>query len=139
MATKHNLKNITSKESDRIQAGEVAPRPNFNTYRPVFSFWHMRYRGDGCLSQCEIPARAAVALKLLKISQLTWRDIINAPREGNGFEMMSQESLKVSVPSTISPDVKMMIFRFSGAGRFAGFRENDVYHIALISEDHDLY
>lgn len=113
------------------------PEPqNYDNLKPIFSFRNMKYGGKNCLSHCDSPSRASMVSKLLRLSQLTWSQILSARKESHGKENIPIEQFNVSLPNFITPDVKtLMVFRFSKSERMAGIRHNDIYHILIVGAD----
>lgn len=113
--------------------------PNYDTYKPAFSFRDMRYRGKGCLSRCDKESKSSIADRLLELSQLTWKEIHSKPREGLGYEPIPRDRFKVPLSPSVTPEVKLLVFRFSGPGRIAGYRKQDILHIVAVGAHHELY
>lgn len=91
------------------------------------------------MSKCAQKSKSSISDTLLRLSQLTWEEIICKPREKYGYETIPQSQFKCPLPREVTPDISMYIFRFSDAGRMAGFRDKDIYHVVQIGEEHDLY
>ena len=66
-------------------------------------------------------------------------DQLSFPKEQYGYERIPQKRFKIALPSSVTPEVDMMVFRFSSAGRIAGYRINDVFHIVVVGPNHELY
>lgn len=113
--------------------------PNYDAHKPAFSFHDMRYRGQGCLSQCTKESKSAIADRLLELSQLTWKEIHSNPKEGLGYEPIPNNRFKVSLPPSVTPEVRLLVFRFSHPGRIAGYRKQDILHIVAVGAQHELY
>ncbi len=117
----------------------VPTLPNYDHYKPAFSFREMKYRGNVCLSICDDSTKAAVANKLLKLSQLTWREIYSQPRDKLGRENIPYAQFKIPLPPTVTKEMSLIVFRFSDSGRMAGYRQQDTFHIVAVSAAHSLY
>jgi hypothetical protein len=92
----------------------------------------MHYLGNNCISKCDEKSKASILEKLLKITQLTWREIKSQPKAGLGFEVIPRFRFKAQLPAIVTQEVPMLIFRFSDGGRMAGYRDNDIYHVLLV-------
>ncbi len=137
---KDNLKKLHSKSGKHFQVSDDAePLIDYDSLQPTFSFRYMSYGSATCLSKCNKEIKSSIAVKLLRLSQLTWKDITSQPKEGNGFEPMPRERFKKPLPQTITPDVRIIVFRFSDSGRMAGFRSKDTFHIVQVGPHHNLY
>jgi len=139
MGKNKSLKKLNPKSGTRFCPSDVEPPPNYDSFQPVFSFRYMNYGSGFCLSKCNQQSKSSVSDTLLKLSQLTWSKINSRPKESLGFEKIPSDQFKASLPSVITPEVSVLVFRFSKSGRMAGFREKDIYHIILVSPNHDLY
>ena len=93
----------------------------------------MKYRSDNCLSQCSQDSKSAVVNTLLKLSQISWNQISSSPSTGLGFENIPLHRFSVPLPPLVTEEVpSLKVFRYSAAGRIAGIREKDIYHIILV-------
>ena len=112
MKHKSHLK-AQSKGSTRLKAPDTSKSINYDSSAPIFSFRHMRYGGKYCMSLCERDDKLAIYGTLLTLSQLTWSQIKMRPREKMGFEKIPKEQIKASLPPIITPEVPVLVFRFS--------------------------
>lgn len=133
------FKKLQSKSTKNFKVLEDKPTEKFDNFKPIFSFHYMPYGQKNCLSKCDKEARSFIASRLVRLSQLTWSAIRSEPKDGLGFEIIPRDQLKISIPKSITPEVPILIFRFSAVGRIAGFRDKDIYHIVLVGPNHDLY
>lgn len=136
MSKKKWLKKPKAKNTPLFQTANI-PAPEYDNRKPVFSFQHMRYGKKHCLSICEKSDRAAIASRLVRISQKTWRELKSEPKEGIGFEEISRKSLNqgVTVPQFVTPETIVTAFRFSESGRMVGFRQAEVYHVIAVGSN----
>ena len=105
---------------------------------PKFCLRHMR-KGYS-VADCEQDERAAFASRLFELSQLTWNQIFSAGRHGQGFEKISQESIRDQIPIEITEDVKLVAFRCVGKAPMVGYRTSDgVLSIVWIDREFELY
>jgi hypothetical protein len=115
---------------------EVALPKDYDSKKPIFSFMHMQYNKEHCLSRCNQEDKAAIVGKLLRLSQFTWKQIISQPRDALGFEHIPVGRFTATLPPYVTPDVsKLMVFRYSDAGRMAGTRSEDILHILLVGDN----
>lgn len=54
--------------------------------------------------------KAALADRLHELSQLTWQQIQQAPRHGQGSETIARTSMKVVVPPAITEDTPILFW-----------------------------
>jgi len=130
MAKGKEFKRPTSKKSKRFKVDDLEPSPNYDLYKPIFSFRYMKYQGPCCISTRRKDKKSLIIDTLLRLSQLTWRQIINLPRE-QGFEKMPIYRFNVPLPSVFTPEVPILVARYDKSGRLAGFRNKDIYHVVL--------
>jgi hypothetical protein len=131
------FKKPKSKSTNRFKFDEEsAEEDNYDSHRPIFSFYNMHYGSKYCLSSCDIISKSSVADRLLRLSQLPWGVILSTSKESLGKENIPTRQFKVPLPPMVTPDVtSLMVFRFSDSERMAGLREKDVYHILLVGKD----
>ena len=127
----------TPKKTRLFKIEDIPPLPNYDLKKPIFSLRNIQYQGDYCISKCKEESKASILDTLLRISQLTWGQIKSRPREKLGCEPIPQDRFTAPFPLVITPDVKILVFRFSDIGRIAGYRDNDIFHIILVG--HKLY
>jgi len=135
MAKGKEIKRLRYQKTKRIVVKEEPTKVNYDNQKPIFAFYYMQYGGDHCLSRCGQQEKATVTDKLIELSQITWKQIINSPKTGSGFEKIPRKQFKVPLPSIATPEVTIKVFRHSHMGRIAGFRKNDIYHILLIGDN----
>lgn len=117
-------------------SGRLAPphlaADDTNTLKPHFSLEHLAPDSDFNMAKCGLHDRAEFALALRDRSQMTWAEIMQAPRKGLGCEKIG--TLKVRIPSAVPRDKhdKIVAFRFGQLARFLGFRDGRVFHVLWI-------
>ena len=105
-----------------------------NQQHPVFSFKHLQ-------DQYGIKSCNAVACvsQLRLVSQLTWGQWMQSPREGMGFEKIDRTSITPEIPQAITNDVKHFLsFRFTN-GRVIGFRDETIFYIVWTDGKFEVY
>lgn len=115
------------------EASEIPPEQQ----HPIFSLRYLS--GDYCLTKCEKDDKAAFASKLHRLSQLPWSQIKMQGRHKLGFEKIERNSIKASIPTHITPDVKFLAFRFSGMKAMVGYREGYIFHVIWLDRNYTLY
>lgn len=127
--------NPKSKNAKHFKDIDSSPTINHDLEKPIFSLRHMNYGGQCCISRQDDEKRALMIASLLRLSQSTWREIKSLPKK-LGFEPIPQERFKVTFPRDITPDTTILVAQYDGdGGRFAGYRERDIYHIVLVGKD----
>jgi hypothetical protein len=122
----------------RISAHEV-PEPTVSNdkKRPLFSLEHMQQTYS--VKTCQVNDRAALASKLYEMSQLSWGELKQAPRHGQGFEHIPQNSIKAPMPKVLTSDIRLMVFRFSGKKPMVGYRVEEVFYLLWLDHNFTLY
>lgn len=106
---------------------------------PIFSFEKMRDRSGHSVNCCGRDDQAALARQMYALSQLTWDEIKKAPKHGLGSETISNTALKVALPSSITPDVTLLAFRYNAKAPFLGYREGRIFYVLLIDHNFGCY
>ena len=105
---------------------------------PKFSLRHVNKKF--CITQCSKDEKAAFAVRLRELSQLTWSQLRQAGRHGLGFETIDRSIIKSGVPSVVTADVNIIAFRFDGKKPMVGFRDRGgTFHIIWFDRDFTLY
>jgi hypothetical protein len=135
MAKGKNLRKIKTDKSVHFQVEEEPP--DYGKLRPIFSFFHMRYGKNYCLSKCSRVDRSEIATALLQISQLSWDEILSVERKSFGLEHIPIKQFNAKVfPKIVTPDVQaLLVFSYSHGGRMAGIRQTNIFHILLVGDD----
>ena len=76
--------------------------------------------------------RADLALTLQQRSSLTWTELRQAGRHGQGYELLPRQSLSAPIPAAFADRERFHVFRYSGKLPMAGVRVGDVFHIVWI-------
>lgn len=121
---------ITEPSSDKVL--------NYDDCHPVFCLRYLE--SDYGLDQCTRDQQADFAQALRKRSQMTWQQILTAPRHGLGTERIARDSIKAPIPNHITADVDFFIaMRFSGLAPMVGYRIQDVFRIIWLDSKFELY
>jgi hypothetical protein len=111
-----------------------------NDLYPKFSLEHLQTKSKYCLSCCSKDQKAAFANKLKELSELQWKQIINSPKHGNGYEIIKENSLKIDIPARVKKFAKTIVaFRFHAKHPMVGFIEHDTFYILWFDHDFTLY
>lgn len=114
------------------------PPPNFDLATPRFC---LRYLQPGfTVTDLNAEQQASFACALARRGAMTWRELLQAPRHGLGYEMLPVSSLKPTVPEPFSDSPKVMVFRYHGKLPMAGVRVADTLHLLWLERRFgDLY
>jgi hypothetical protein len=104
---------------------------------PIFSLQYLQK--DYCVRDCQLSEKAEFAEQLRQLSELPWRQLRNAPRHGVGYEKISQQSIKVAIPSHITADVNLIAFRFSGQKPMIGYRDGRTFYVIWLDRGFSVY
>jgi hypothetical protein len=128
--------NIPLNQGKLIKGPQKIEMPDLDY--PVFCFKHLHK--DHNLDKCEESEKKSLIEKIVKLSQLSWADIQNAPRHGLGSEKISIDSIKPSCPSFLTDDVKFLLsLRFDGKKPMLGHRNRFIFHVLFIDRDFTVY
>lgn len=90
-------------------------------------------------SDCTTDEKAALAERLVEMSCLTWEQLRQAPRHGQGCEKISRSAIRSGIPACVTEDVNLIAFRFSGLAPVVGFRARRIFHILWLDRAFTLY
>lgn len=125
------------KGGKKIAAPQVKESIPAEQQPPVFS---LQYLQKGyCITDCEQKDQASFALKMKRLSELTWNRIQSAPRHGLGYERIAQKAIKQPIPQHITQDVNLIAFRFAGKKPMVGYRDGRIFYVVWLDRDFSLY
>lgn len=104
---------------------------------PIFCLKNLRR--DHCLSKCNKEQKAAFADKLHQLSQVPWIEIRQSHRHKLGSEIIDKDTIKADIPVFITPDVKILAFRFWKKAPMLGYKSGEVFHIIWLDPKFELY
>lgn len=111
-----------------------APAPlNHDDETPKFCLHFLRYDFD--VHALTPQGQSALAKTLQKLSRSKWKELITAPRHGQGTEFIPAASIKPGIPPRFQDRDKFLVFRYDGNLPMAGIRVNDVYHVLWIEPE----
>jgi len=82
----------------------------------------------GCFDNCDREEKAAFISKLCRLSQITWNEIQSLDHHKMGFEWIPQDQISVPIPSYITDEVRIMVFRYNGMKPMLGYRDGHIYY-----------
>lgn len=129
-------KSKTKQEKGRFRVREEKGK-DWLQERPIFSLQYLQ--AGYCVDDCARDERAAFASALWRRSQLTWQEINQAGRHALGSEIIDQNSINVSIPIIVTPDVKLLSFRYNGIKPMIGFKSLNVFHVIWIDPQLNIY
>ena len=137
---KKRTKKLESKKPSggpRIVAPSIKDDIPAEQQPPVFSLEYLQ--SEYSVDVCESEDRAKFSLKLEKLSQLTWSQIQSQPRHKLGYERISRNAIKPSVPRHITEDVNLIAFRFSGEKPMVGYRSGRIFYVIWLDRNFTVY
>jgi hypothetical protein len=115
-------------------AGKLAqpskPAINYNDEHPKFCLRYLTAGYD--VHSLDPAAQGAFARCLQKLAGSRWKDLITAPKHGQGTEHIPRSQIRATVPNRFQDNERFMVFRYSGTLPMAGVRVDDVFHILWI-------
>lgn len=121
------IRNLRPHEGRLVKTHESSG-VNTNTLHPRFCFH--KIQRDYCLNQCSHEQKANFAMGLQRRGSMTWAELIQAPRDGLGQEIIA--NLNVPRPASVSPDVNILSFRIGGLERMIGYRDGQDFHVIWV-------
>jgi hypothetical protein len=117
------LKSRVGDQGSRIGLSQGPAQADPDALPPKFCLRNLQ--SSHCITACNEQERAAFAYSLFKLSRLPWQELRQAPRHGLGYEKIARVSIRCGIPATVSDDVQLIAFRFSGMKAMVGFRSGD--------------
>jgi len=120
-----------------IKAPETKDEIPAEQQPPIFSLEYLQR--DYCVTACQPQEQAQFAIRLRKLSEISWKQIKAAPRHGLGHEKISQDAIREPIPKHITADVSFLAFRFSGMKPMVGYRSGRIFYVVWLDRDFTLY
>jgi hypothetical protein len=112
--------------------------PNYDNETPKFCLHFLRDGFD--VHALDAEKQAAFAKTLQKLASSRWKDLILAPRHGQGSELLPAGQISAPIPPQFEGEEKFRVFRYCGKLPMAGVRVRDVFHVLWIEPNFgDLY
>ena len=109
---------------------------DYNKLNPVFSFIYLDKKYS--IDECTLEDKSKFFSKLVKLSQMTWQDIISTHRHGLGSETIKKDAIKCSI-NNVPEGCTFIALRFSEKKAMVGFRDKNIFHIVWFDRDFTLY
>lgn len=110
-----------------------------NDQKPVFSFEHMQDNSGWSISCCQRDDRAQLVSRLYTLCQLTWMQINQAGRHGQGTEIIPKGKIAARIPAIVTDDTNLLAMRYNGKRPMVGFKDGRTFHILWIDWNFTLY
>jgi hypothetical protein len=104
--------------------------PDYNNETPKFCLRFLR--GGFDVHALDTAGQAAFAKTLQKLASSYWKDLITAPRHGQGSEFLPRDQIKAPIPTQFLDEERFLVFRYHGLLPTAGVRIRDVFHILWV-------
>ena len=111
-------------------AQPTKPAIDYNAEHPKFCLHYLTPGFD--VAGLDQQAQAAFACCLQKLACSCWKELVTAPRHGQGTEHIPRSQIKPAVPERFQDNDRFLAFRYSGKLPMAGVRVDDVFHILWI-------
>jgi hypothetical protein len=115
---------------------EAPPPRNYDDETPKFCLHFLQAGFD--VQALSTQGQAAFAKTLQKLAVSKWKDLITAPRHGQGTEFIPAAAIKAPMPLRFQDRDRFLVFRYDGLLPMAGVRVNDVYHVVWIEPEFNL-
>lgn len=113
-----------AKGSARLVAPDTLAKGSTNSLNPVFCFRYIKGLDDSEHVVC-----AGLAKHLRDLAQLTWGQIMGAPKKGLGHEKIGRDQIKVALHSYADALEHVLAFRLSDEWRLIGYRSDEVLRV----------
>lgn len=77
--------------------------------------------------------------RLRILGKLSWQQIRQEHKHRYGTETISRDSLKVGIPSFVTPDTRLIAFRAYDLVAMVGYKSDRVFHVLWIDREFKLY
>jgi hypothetical protein len=112
---------------------EPAEPPDYDNETPKFCLHFLREDFD--VHALSATRQAAFAKALQKLACSRWKDLITAPRHGQGTEFIPARQIKATIPLKFADAGRFLVFRYEGKLPMAGVRVRDVFHVLWIEPE----
>jgi hypothetical protein len=107
--------------------------PDYNNETPKFCLHFLRDGFD--VHALDPEKQAAFAKTMQKLASSRWKDLITAPRHGQGSEFIPRRQIKAPIPQQFSGEERFLMFRYHGRLPMGGVRVRDVFHVLWIEPE----
>lgn len=136
MSRKNRIQPSAAKAGARLTALETE---DSNGLPVLFSFERVQ-NGDYCFSTLDKEDKNSVAEALFRRKNMTWNDVMFAPKHGLGTEKIPLDAIKAARPRFLTPDVNdVLAFRYAGKKPMVGHRDGRIFYILWFDKDFTLY
>jgi len=140
MKSNKKLKPRTDEHSEgKIRISTQSSQNSSLLEHPIFCFRYLSQEKEYSLSSCQKEQKAAFADTISKLSLLTWQQINSSGRHGSGYEKISKDSMKPSIPSHITDDINLIAFRFCGMAPMIGYKEDAIFRVIWLDKGFKAY
>lgn len=123
------IKNVIREK--KVSRKEIETLSNIN--HPLFSF---KFLKNVSIDKCKDASFFYdFLMRLQKLSELGWEGIRTSHRHSFGMESIPQDVIipKTSLPSFVTPEVELSVFRSNGDNRtFVGIQQEKIFYIFFI-------
>lgn len=131
------LKQPTKNQSTRLVSPAHPAIESTQHRKPMFALTNLQ-KGY-CLSDCELSEKAEFAETIWRLSQLTWSEIQRSGKHQSGCETIPQSAIRVGLPPCVTPEVKLLAFRFADKKAMVGYRKGELFHVLWLDRAFTLY
>jgi len=104
---------------------------------PVFCFLYLEAGFD--IDSLDDKEKAMALKRINKMRKMKWQDIMAANRHGLGYEKIAYDSIKVGIPSIITPDVNILAFRCFNMMPMLGWKNGRILHLVWFDPHGKVY
>lgn len=107
--------------------------------RPAFSFEDLSNERAYSFDGLDKKQKALFASTLHVLGRMTWAEIRNSHRHKNGHEIILRDSLKVTVPDHVTPDVNILAFRCFDKAPMLGYKDGHIFKLLWLDPNMKCY
>lgn len=123
--------------SGRVGGLARAPEASTDHECPAYCFKYLQ--PEWGLDQCTLKEKAALASALIKRSKMQWSQLRAAPKHGLGYETVTRNAIRTTIPTSITEDVRFIAFRFCGKAPMVGYRDGATLRLLWLDRTFSLY
>ncbi len=127
------MRSAPVRQSKLIHPTHVSTERSPEQLPPIFALENLQK--SHCISAIRDRSERGLFLDaLFTLSRMTWAQINSAPRHGLGTERMPACQIRARLPTCVTADVNLLVFRWNGKLPFIGYRDGRVLHVLWIEQ-----
>lgn len=113
--------------------------PNYDRLPILFSLEKLQ-QGTHCLTALSQEHKAMFADAIFRRKNMTWGEVLRAPKHGLGSEKINIKCIKSAIPAFITEDVDTLLaIRYHGKCPMVGYRMRQTFFVIWFDPNFTLY